>query len=255
VGFWGTVGATALAGAAVAIVAVFLAWLVTDRYAAARERVQARRERDLAAAADFYQLLGNFFAAWKTWEFHSRDRTHPVSDQRHSELVSEAAAAEGAYEAFVVRVVLEHDLSYDQKAALWCLRFALKQLRFAMRQGEPLRWWRSGSGPGHREYQAYKELVSIVAEILTEPSQENAQSRKVDRAAALKEVTGNGGGFTDTPRFTKLFAEERQKPIGEWVLLAEQLRRPALTTSDGKLVERVLKVQQLHRPRVTQDDQ
>jgi hypothetical protein len=230
-GFWGTVGANALAGATVAIVTVLLAWLVTDRYAAARERAQARRERDLAAAADFYQLIGDFFAAWKVWEFHSKKNAHPVSEQRHSELISDAAAAEGAYEAFIVRVVLEHDLSDDQKAALWCLRFAIKQLRYAIADGKPLRWWRSDSDsldPGDREYLAYKELVSIVAGILTGSGGRDTQSGKVDRATALKEVTGNGKGFTDTPRFKELWDEEQQKrrqrqPVSKWVLLAEQL--------------------------------
>jgi hypothetical protein len=87
VGFWGTVGASALAGTAVAVVAAFLAWLVTDLYAAARERARARQDRDLAAAADLYQILGKFFATWKAWEFHSLGGTHPVNEQRHSELI------------------------------------------------------------------------------------------------------------------------------------------------------------------------
>jgi hypothetical protein len=144
--------------------------------------------------------------------------------------------------------VLEHDLSDEQRAALWCLRFALKQLRYAMREGKPLRWWRSGISavdPGHREYQAYKQLVAIVAGILTEPGQKNTQPGKVDRAAALKEVTGNGKGFTDTPRFAELLAKERQRrqqPIRKWVLLAEQLGQPALTTSDGEPVDRMLEI-------------
>lgn len=63
----------------------------------------------------------------------SRDTSHPVSDERLSELIWEAAAVERDYEVFTIRVVLEHDLSEDQKAALWCLRFPLKELRYAMR--------------------------------------------------------------------------------------------------------------------------
>lgn len=245
-GFWETAGANALAGVAVAIVAVLLAWLVTDRYAAFRERAHARRERDLAAAADFYQILGKFFAVWKVWEFHSLGNAHPMSDQRYSELISEAAAAEGAYEAFIVRVVLEHDLSYEQRAALWCLRFALKQLRYSMRQGKPLRWWRSDinhAEPEYREYQAYKHLVSIVAGILTEPGRRSTRTSKVDRAVALTEVTGNGRGFTDTPCFAQLWARERGKPgkqksVGKWAVLAEQLGKPAHDNkSDRELTE------------------
>jgi hypothetical protein len=252
-GFWGTFGAEALAGIAVAIAAVFLAWRFTDRYAAKRETERARRERDLAAAADLYQVLGKFFAAWKVWDFHSRDPGQGASPERLSELVADAAVAEGGCESFITRVVLEHDLSRDQKEALWCLRFALKELRRAIRDNEPLTWWRSenihgDADEGFRAYQAFKEITPIVVRILTQPSQRSTwrsrwstwRSRRSthpsegDRGAALKEVTGDGDVFPGISRFAELEKEERakqtdvgaQKPE-RWVLLAEQLGQTA----------------------------
>jgi len=245
-GFWETFAAEALAGIAVAIAAVFLAWRFTHRYAAKRETERARRERDFAAAADLYHVLGKFFTAWKVWDFHSRLPGKGASPERLSELVAEAAVAEGGCESFITRVVLEHDLSRDQKEALWCLRFALKELRRAIRDGIPLTWWRSENihgdeDEGFREYQAFKELIPIVVQILTEPTgrstwrgRRSTQPSEGDRGAALKEVTGDGDVFPGTSRFAALETEERakgtdvggQKPE-RWVLLAEQLGRTA----------------------------
>jgi hypothetical protein len=191
-----------------------------------------------------------------------------VSEQRHSELVGEAATAEGGYESFIIRIVLEHDLSKDQRAALWCLRFALKELRYAVRDSKPLNWWRSDfrADDGYREYQAFKGLVPIVVRILIEPGPRStwsgrfkglasrlarilAKSRQPstrpgssDRATALREVTGDGKVFTGSPRFAPLRTEERRKQKdqvkqedadaempGDWVLLAEQLGQPDLS--------------------------
>jgi hypothetical protein len=81
--------------------------------------------------------------------------------------------------------------------------------------------------------------VSIVARILTEPSQRNTQFGNFDRAVALKEVTGNGKGFTDTIQFAEVLAKEQQRPRSQspskWALLAEQLgRRDAVSAEDPK---------------------
>src|SRR5262249_44704108 len=160
-GFWETFVAEALAGIAVAIATVFLAWRFTHRYAAKRETARARRERDFAAAAGPFPVPGQVFTALQVWGLPSRLPGHGASPERLSELVAEAAVAEGGCESFITRVVLEHDLSRDQKEALWCLRFALKELRRAIRDGKPLTWWRSENihgdeDDGFREYQAFK---------------------------------------------------------------------------------------------------
>jgi hypothetical protein len=241
-GFWETVGAQALAGATVAIVAAILAILVTGQYAAARARAQARRELDLAAAAELYHILGKFSAVQRTWNFHSRN-TDQVSDERLSELIWEAAAVESDYEVFTIRVVLEHDLSEDQKAALWCLRFPLKELRYTIRNRRPMTWWSSDIHPrdsGYRKHVAFQGLVVFFARSLTEPSRGSTQRGKVDPEAVLRQVNGDGKEFTHAPRFAELMAKEQQPSVDEWVLLAEQLL-PALTTSDGHLDKRVLR--------------
>ena len=54
-----------VAGVGIAVVVALLAWLVTDRYAAARQAQAARQARNLAAAEELYTVYGHFFAAWK----------------------------------------------------------------------------------------------------------------------------------------------------------------------------------------------
>ena len=247
-GIWGTAGADALGGAAVAIVAVVLALFITERYVAARESAQARRERDLAAATDLYKTFGKFFAAWKVWDYYSR-ATGPndplsLTDQQQSEAVRDAAVVEGGYESFILWVVMERELSKDQRAALWYLRFAIKELRYAIRGKRRLKWWRSDihDDDGYREYSAFKKLAPTVLRIVIEPRRQNTvlsiliEPRRQDtlpargdRAVAHSEITGDGKVFTGTPRFEKLMTEEREKtrpgkdPPDKWVLLAEQL--------------------------------
>ncbi len=95
-------------------------------------------------------------------------------DEQVAGLLADAAAAEGGYESLMVRIALEHDLTRDEQAAAWCLRFAFKQLRYAVRENRPLQWWRSDFrnepqvSSGYREYLAFKSLVPRVARILVE---------------------------------------------------------------------------------------
>ena len=58
-GFWPGIAAQVIAGS---IIALVVAVLVTNRYAAKRAKAQAHRERDMAAAAEFYRTHGAFFA-------------------------------------------------------------------------------------------------------------------------------------------------------------------------------------------------
>ncbi len=66
--FW-EIASNALAGCVVAGVAAFLAWRVTEGYASAQEEEQARNQRNLAAAEELYTVDGQFFAAWKAWDY------------------------------------------------------------------------------------------------------------------------------------------------------------------------------------------
>lgn len=219
-GFWTTVAAQALSGTIVAAVAAGFAVLITTRYAARRADEQARRERALAVAAEFSRLHGEFFATWKAWELHSRHLAFPATDERRAELVEKAASVEGGFESLLVRVASERVLRTSEAAALWSLRFGFKQLRRAIRAGEPLEWWRNEHG-GNREYRAFKTLVTIVATMLADHERPRPGA---DRARkALLEITGRGDTF---------LAEAGMRAGGDqepwhgsvWFAVAERLR-------------------------------
>jgi hypothetical protein len=244
-GFWTTVGAEAVAGVTVALVVTILAVLGTDRYAARQERLVAARQRNLVAAEDFYRVHGQFFAAWKVWEYHSEwgptgTARRPPSEERRSQLVADAAAAEGGYESLVVRIALEHDLERRQEVALWCLRCAFKELRYAIRDDRRLTWWRTDNREnattrnGFREYMAFKTLISEVAQILISDTTSANGRNQPDRAASLKRVTGNGEEFMVDREFTQRRIAQRQSHVAaglqtsknwEWVLLTEDLNQ------------------------------
>lgn len=227
---------------AAALIGIFIAWIYTER----REKIRVRNERDLAAAAELYQVYGQFFATWKVWNDHLRNNAPPSAsripqlgapdDQRRSELLAQAAEAEGGFEALLVRLTLEHDLGDDQRAVLWCLRKASKQLRNSIRDGVQLLWWRDdshGPGAGHdgyRAYQAFKMLTSVVADMLLT---ESKRRRRTDSALeVLLQVTGPGREFTNDERFKPAITRERdarqrsddrEKKHWEWLVIAEQV--------------------------------
>ena len=235
---WSTFLPQVVSGAIVAMFVATLALLVTDRYASRREEAQARRDRGLAAAADFYRTVGEFFAVWKAWEFHTAARRSwdrvPATPQRREQLLDRAASAEGNYESLVVRIALEHDLDSGDAAALWSLRFAFKQLRRAVRADRELKWRRDRDPKNHgvREYEAFKILVAIVANLLVESNPRGKRTKGRDRARTLQQITSKGDDFTHDPRYSGPIENERRLrgdeklPTGwAWYVIAEHLRR------------------------------
>lgn len=106
---WGKVTEDALTGAIVAVVAALLAFAVTVLYTDRRRQAETQRARQLAAVEEFYRVVGDFFATWKSWEFHVKQGStgHPYGPDRHSEMAAAAAAVEGAYESLLIRTTLE----------------------------------------------------------------------------------------------------------------------------------------------------
>jgi hypothetical protein len=228
-GLGDTILANAVSGLIVAFVVAIIGVVIARWYTERREAAQARRERDLAAAAELYRVYGQFFATLKVWNAHLRTRTSsnpqvtPLvfpDPPRRSELLGAAAAAEGGFEALLIRITLEHDVGRDQRAALWCLRTAYKQLRRAIRYGQPLLWWRSdihGNGldhDGYRAYQAFKMLTSLVADELLTGLGAPALPAIESRLEALRQVTGPGHEFTGDERIKSAIRREQALRCG-----------------------------------------
>lgn len=229
---WNKVAENVTSGAVVALMSALLAVGLIGKYTAKREGERARRERNLAAAAELYRVHGVFFAAWKAWSVYLDDGG--AKPERRSAILDQAVTAEGGYESLVVRIALEHDLSADQQAVLWSLRIALKRLRGSIGANDRLLWWRSDirSGPldklGYREYAAFKTLIAVVGKLLIDSG--GPPPGEQHRATALQAVTGSGADFK------KRFAHDIEKegkqrqangvpmPTNwEWLPIAEQI--------------------------------
>jgi hypothetical protein len=152
-GFWDTVG-NILSGIVVALVVAALGVVVAMVFTQRWQDAQARRDRDLAGAVDFYRAYAEFFATWKVWNTYQPDR-HPdlelnqLGDGQHFDLLRAASRAEARIEFMLLRIAAERSLSNEAAAALWCLRTAAKQLRYAMREKRSLSWWRTQSPTYH----------------------------------------------------------------------------------------------------------
>lgn len=238
--FWETVGANFVAGAGVALLVAGLAWGVTDSYARKKEAERGRHERNLDAARELSTVMGRFFGAWKAWN-HSMElgpgltSRGPTSDLRR-ELTARASDVEGAYEALLYRIAIEHRLSADDRAALWAMRFALKQLRYSMREDVPLQWWRSDIHPkregkdGYNDYLAFKTLVARVASILVDADPRIGPPSLKERSEAITEITGPGTHLLGSEKFSRWITGDptRSLPANAWVRVAEALKRPGV---------------------------
>lgn len=195
----GQVWADIITGCVVAAFVAVIAWFGTGLLTRRHESATAKRERDLAAAEQFYAVYGEFFATWKAWEFvrgRSRSSKGTVSEHTRQDLLARAAECEGRYESLIVRVVLEHRLRPDARTMLWAMRFALKELRHSIRDDKPLGWWRTDDPSradrheGSRRYAAFKALASSVASIMVDADPRSPRPSAADRQSALAEITG-----------------------------------------------------------------
>jgi hypothetical protein len=203
-----------IAGSVVAFVVAAIAWFVTGRFTRRQEAAKARQQRLLAAAEELYAVYGQFFATWKAWEFargRRRDQKGTVAAEVRQALLTQAAHVEGRYESLIVRVALEHRLSLADRTAMWSLRFALKELRTAIRDDVPLGWWRTDDPASPQEhagalrYSAFKVLTATVASILVDADTSSPLPTVADRSAALAAITAtiSPEGSSHEPRLKR----------------------------------------------------
>jgi hypothetical protein len=168
---WDTILANVVAGV---VVAAFASIIVGKWFTNRWDRLKAQQERDHATAAEFYRAYGEFFAAWKAWDAYSRERgaIRPLARENAEtlQMMTSVSTAEGALESFLVKLVVEHDLRCSELKCLWCFRTGYKQLRYSVRDGVSLPWWRDRNKPEHEEgfrsYHAFKQLATRVASML-----------------------------------------------------------------------------------------
>ena len=218
------VGGALIQGAAAIIAAVavvVLGWLVGLSVAAKWAFYQKRRELDLAAAHELYELYGEFFAIWKLWNQYRTlgkqdrngdeqvlprvDEDQPLRNPERLkllkrvsyaydprlELLERVSNAEGRMEALFIKIASEKSLKHEEWCEFGKFRQAFQRLRNRIQHNESL-GWRSSEDP---EYLTFKRLACFVATKFTADVPANtgkAYNSSPDKAyEALHEITHN----------------------------------------------------------------
>ncbi len=146
-----------------------LAWVVGTQVTYLWDDQKRRRESDLAALATFYRSYGDFFATWKLWSAHKDSKgTLRSADDLQWRLLERAELAESSFEALLVKLASERELSGVDKRMLGCFREAYQMLRERIEKDQALNWWASDihGDEGFAQYHAYKALTEYVARLL-----------------------------------------------------------------------------------------
>jgi hypothetical protein len=225
-GFWETVLANLIPAIFAAALAAGFAYWFARRYTRRWDETRARRERDAAAAAEFYRAYGAFFAAWKSWDGYRKSvRTRKTKPGDRIPFLNRVADAEGALESFLIRLTQERNLEQHDLDRLWCFRTGYKQLRYSVRDDELLPWWRSTTGAhseGSRHYLAFKRLSVGVAALL--PSPDDRPYSTPDADVALRHLVFVAG--PEDRDFRERWAASLEARVPSWVCVAEALDLP-----------------------------
>jgi hypothetical protein len=117
-----------------------------------------------------------------------------IDDSQRFALLEAASRAEAGIEFMLLRIATENGISDEQSAALWCLRTAVKQLRYAMRKNDALSWWRTKTDAhleGYDAYQAFKGLSSFLARLLADSTGQQKLPARQNALDRHREITGN----------------------------------------------------------------
>lgn len=145
-----------------AITFVFVA-LLGGAAGALWARSRHRRELDLAALSRFYDVYGTWFATWKAWSA-CRDGKLPAGERGN--LLKQAAAAEGQFEALLVKIAIERRLSQGEVGRLGRFREGYQQLRESIEAGVEVPFRVQFDSDERSAYVAFKSLSVEFASLL-----------------------------------------------------------------------------------------
>jgi hypothetical protein len=126
-------------------------------------KVRHRRELDLASLGRFYDVYGTWFATWKLWTDAIEQK---LSDDERSELLKQASAAEGQFEALLIKIAIERRLSASEIDRLGRFREAYQQLRESIEVGVHVPFRVQYSDDERSAYVAFKSLSVEFAALL-----------------------------------------------------------------------------------------
>lgn len=148
----------------------FLSWLLGTAIGGGAvtyfwSNLKKRRETEISALNDFYQVYGEFFTVWKLWNNQFRHHAIEAPEGEQYTLLVRATEMEARTEAFFVKITSERYLTDSQLQQLGLLRQAFQSLRERIRDQRALDWWKSS----HAQYAALKDISATVSGILLSP--------------------------------------------------------------------------------------
>jgi hypothetical protein len=143
-----------------ALVLLVITWGFGQSIIAIWDVRKKQRELDIATAAQFQQLYGEFKEIGRLWKIHKRreDATLTYPENTRWELLKRAIAAESKVEAILVKLSTERDLDEGKLKQLGLFRQCYQQLREAIRDNEDLVFSEYGD-----EYKYFNDLASRTA--------------------------------------------------------------------------------------------
>jgi hypothetical protein len=184
------------------------AWFVGNRLSYHWQELRKRRDLDLGAAEEFHRIYGEFFATWKAWNVSKKYRATcaPPSDSQWA-LLQRAAVAEGAFEALLVKLSSERELSEDDESDLARLRQGFQALRETIRVDKALDWPADPTKENAEKYAAFKELAARASLIFL-------GGRRGMSAYRRSGTVGEGGRAAETMKAVTLRKEDWYKATG-----------------------------------------
>ena len=151
-------------------------------------RARHRRELDSAALARFYDVYGMWLATWRSW---SGCKGGKIKELNPGELVRQAAAAEGQFEALLIKIVNERRLSLAERDRLGRFREGYQQLRKSIEDDEELAF-RVTRDNERTAYAAFKSLAVEFAALLDgrrrAPARHPLSLREMGRRPTLEQA-------------------------------------------------------------------
>ena len=209
-----TIVAALLGPALAALFAWGIGSFITDRW----DEAKRRRDLDLRALSEFYQAYGEFLGVWRLWASYKRygETSGPPADTQWL-CLSRASDVESRLEALLIRTTAERTLCAQQQELLACFREAYQRLRECIRRDKELRWFTrtSPTGREYREYQAFKDLSSSIANLL--------QEDRPKRGLLRRSVTAGVPSASESRRAWTYVTSGREK--NRWLERSEELMK------------------------------
>lgn len=149
-----------------ALLTLLLTWLVGSWISTFWTNRQKRKDGDIAAAKELYDLYGEFLAICKLWNRLDQVCGQVEVEAQRLKLLERASLLEGRFESLLLRLTCQLTWTDAGLDDLGLLRQTFQYPRWLITKGRPLPW----SSSEHPQYLAFKRISSTVGARLAKRS-------------------------------------------------------------------------------------